>query len=391
MMYYFSQMLHFISSQTNKFFKIINKMAFSFSLTGGGQSSTSNITTEDLHWSSSDDDDDNDDDNAEEEDDASTMTARTNVIADSQKLQNQLLQMVQKRNEEMAQLIRQRNYELGPRVSADSKDRIALALDGQTPTVLDENIAVEVTSHEIGNEGFRWEAITKTFDTASSKHLVEYTHRYMPDDPAEKLSEWILTSRVRPVPPDQVVLSVAVGDRVEIKLAITANDDENSKAWRPATVISDENTEENTVIIHLDRSHVQYTVALEKETFRHRYEWTGQESNSRSSRVGNTWGWVRWPALKVHKSKKSKKRKRKRDDDSTGGAESNGSVKNSGSSERGAGDRGGGSGNGNGSKSKKSKLSLNTNTLSKSKSGTKKRKKKSGSSAWKKLAKFRGR
>ena len=32
------------------------------------------------------------------------------------------------------------------------------------------------------------------------------------------MSEWILFSRVRPVPPVQVILSVGVGDRVEVRM-----------------------------------------------------------------------------------------------------------------------------------------------------------------------------
>ena len=306
----------------------------------------------DMHWSS--------DDNEEEE-----IEPEQNDVQQMEQMMKQQMQNMQQEMKKRSEMIHQRTLVLGPDVAAESKDQIAAAFGGTTPTVLEEEVRVEVTSHENGSEAFRWQAITKTHD--NGKYLIEYIHRYLPDS-STPLTEWILTSRVRPIPPEQMYISVSMGDRVECKMSLGMKKDGTSQAWRPATVIGAENTEENSVLIHLDRSNMQYTVALDTATFRRRREWTGQRiETTRTSRGGLTWGWIEWTSLQTNnKGSKSKRRKRQRDDGMGGG--------------------GGGSGS---SSSSSSSSEASSKPKKKSKVGTKKKKK--GSSAWKKLAKFRGR
>ena len=343
--------------------------------------------TETLQWSS--------DSESDSDDDSAPQVPQVNgMLANVEKLIHQVTELKQKKEQEVMDLIQQREMTFGPRVVKESKHQIASALHGQTPTILEQNTTVEVISHDVGTEGFRWEATCIKHE--NGKHLIEYNHRYLPGS-HDRLTEWILESRVRPVPPEQVILSVALGERVEIKMATTnthtrtstttttnssgssARNEELAHTWRPATVVAEENTEENSVLIHLDRSQMQHTVALEKITFRLRSEWTGHYvESSRLSRTGQSWGWVRWPTLAVAKrSKGRRKRQKNRDGGNSSGGGGGGGL--GGKRKRDVSGEGGGGGGG-GSSSSSSGANKKP-----------KKKKKGGSGAWKRLSKFRGR
>ena len=329
-------------------------------------------------WSSDDEDDSHEEDEEEVEPELNAM-----MLANAAKMITQVKELNDQKLQDRAQLIEDRERMFCPGVVKESKDQIASALNGVPPTTLEPNSNVEVISHDMGTEGFRWEATTIKHE--HGKHLIEYNHRYLPDS-QDRMTEWVFESRVRPIPPEPVYLSVAIGDRVEVQLPGTSNV-EMSYTWRPATVVGDENTEDNNVLVQLDRSQVQHIVALEKATIRLRTEWTGQVIEStRLSRAGQSWGWVGWPTLRTHKSKGGKKRKRKSESSSSSGGGGGGG----GSSAQGLGNKRkkGSGGGGHGGDSSNSSNSSSSSSKSMKK---KKKKKKKGSAAWKSLAKFRNR
>ena len=261
-------------------------------------------------WSS-----DDEEDGQEEEEEVQPETHAI-MLANAAEIITQVKELNSQKLKERAQLIEERERMFCPGVVKESKDQIASALNGVPPTTLEPNSNVEVISHDMGTEGFRWEATTIKHE--HGKYLIEYNHRYLPDS-QDRMTEWVFESRVRPIPPEPVYLSVAIGDRVEVRLPGTTND-EMLNTWRPATVVGEENTEDNNVLVQLDRSQVQHIVALEKATMRLRTEWTGQVIEStRLSRAGQSWGWVGWPTLRTHKSKGGRNRKRKSESSSSGG------------------------------------------------------------------------